>query len=46
MSTLTFTPAQVESLIRLLESSVDVRRRYQFYLWTQGDLQQIGRAHV
>ncbi|MEY4765323.1 MAG: hypothetical protein RI907_1996 [Pseudomonadota bacterium] len=41
MSTHTFTPAQVESLIRLLESSVDVKRRYQFYLWTQGDLQRL-----
>jgi len=41
MSTHAFTPAQVESLIRLLESSVDVRRRYQFYLWTQGDLQRL-----
>jgi transcriptional regulator EpsA len=41
MSTHTFTAAQVESLIRLLESSVDVKRRYQFYLWTQGDLQRL-----
>ncbi len=41
MSTHSFTPAQVESLIRLLESSVDVKRRYQFYLWTQGDLQRL-----
>ncbi len=41
MSTHSFTPAQVESLIRLLEASVDVKRRYQFYLWTQGDLQRL-----
>ena len=41
MSTHTFTASQVESLIRLLESSVDVKRRYQFYLWTQGDLQRL-----
>lgn len=41
MSTHSFTAAQVESLIRLLESSVDVKRRYQFYLWTQGDLQRL-----
>ncbi len=41
MSTHTFSPGQVESLIRLLEASVDVKRRYQFYLWTQGDLQRL-----
>jgi transcriptional regulator EpsA len=41
MSTHTFSAAQVESLVRLLESSVEVKRRYQFYLWTQGDLQRL-----
>ncbi len=41
MSNLSFTPSQVESLIRLVESSIEVRRRYQFYVWTQGDLQRL-----
>lgn len=41
MTTQTFTAAQVESLVRLLESSAEVKRRYQFYLWTQGDLQRL-----
>jgi len=41
MSTHNFSAAQVESLIRLIESAADVKRRYQFYLWTQGDLQRL-----
>ncbi len=41
MSTHSFSAAQVESLIRLLESAAEVKRRYQFYLWTQGDLQRL-----
>ncbi|MES2089044.1 MAG: XrtB/PEP-CTERM-associated transcriptional regulator EpsA [Pseudomonadota bacterium] len=41
MSHPSFSPEQSESLLRLIEASVQVSRRYQFYLWTQGDLQRL-----
>ena len=41
MSLLSLAPEQSESLLRLIEASVQVSRRYQFYLWTQGDLQRL-----
>jgi transcriptional regulator EpsA len=41
MSLQSFAPEQAESLLRLIEASVQVKRRYQFYLWTQGDLQRL-----
>lgn len=41
MSFQSLAPEQAESLLRLIEASVQVSRRYQFYLWTQGDLQRL-----
>lgn len=33
-------PAPSESLVRVLEAGLQVRRRPQFFIWTQGDLQR------
>lgn len=34
-------PSQVEAIVRAVESAMDVRRRYQFFVWTQSHLQQL-----
>ena len=33
--------AQVEAIVRAAESALDVRRRYQFFVWTQSNLQAL-----
>jgi transcriptional regulator EpsA len=34
-------PEHAESLLRLIEGSLQVKRQHQFYLWTQGDMQRL-----
>lgn len=36
-----FAPEHSESLLRIIEAAADVRRRYQFFLWTQADVQRL-----
>ena len=31
-------PGEAEALVRMLEGSLQVRRRYQFFVWTQSHL--------
>jgi len=35
---ITLTPEEQENLLRAIESSLRIRKRYQFFLWTQGSL--------
>lgn len=35
------TEREQESLLRVIESSIQVKKRYQFFLWTQGQLQAL-----
>ena len=41
MSTIDLEPEHAESLLRLIEASLQVKRRHQFYHWTQGDMQRL-----
>lgn len=41
MSTSDLEPQHAESLLRLIEASLQVKRRHQFYQWTQGDMQRL-----
>ena len=34
-------PEHSESLLRVIEAAAEVRRRYQFFLWTQADVQRL-----
>ena len=38
-TTLVLTDSQVEAIVSSAEAGLDVRRRYQFFVWTQGSLQ-------
>jgi transcriptional regulator EpsA len=41
MSTIDLDPDHAESMLRLIEASLQVKRRHQFYHWTQGDMQRL-----
>jgi transcriptional regulator EpsA len=41
MSTIDLEPEHAESFLRLIEASLQVKRRHQFYHWTQGDMQRL-----
>lgn len=41
MSILDLEPEHAESMLRLIEASLQVKRRHQFYHWTQGDMQRL-----
>lgn len=41
MSTKDLEPEYAESMLRLIEASIQVKRRHQFYHWTQGDMQRL-----
>lgn len=38
---LTIAPELSECLLRIVESAAQVRRRYQYFLWTQADIQRL-----
>lgn len=41
MTTKDLEPEHAESMLRLIEASLQVKRRHQFYHWTQGDMQRL-----
>lgn len=41
MQQFAFAPEDSESVLRMLEGASQVRRRYQFFLWLQADLQRL-----
>lgn len=41
MSNLDLEPEHAESMLRLIEAALLVKRRHQFYHWTQGDMQRL-----
>ena len=36
-----FESRRAEAIVQAVESAVDVRRKYQFFVWTQGSVQTL-----
>lgn len=41
MERVSFSALDLESLYRVIDASINIRKRYQYFLWTQGDLQRL-----